>query len=137
MFIELFKKFKIKYRNSECCLPFYLVTWIDLLLMVYQCADGYHHRMDGLRAIMRNKRYLSIIFREFLNFIKKNKTYVHAHASYSWPAVTFSFVFPVSTTGFQDRFINTTTSGANTFLPKPKQNINIKNILIQTSKTRG
>jgi len=129
LFIELFKKFQIININSECCLPFYLVTWIDLLLMVYQCADGYHHRMDGLRAIMRNKRYLTIILRnEFLNLITKNKTYVHAHASYSWPAVTFSFVFPVSTTGFQDRFINTTTSGANTFLPK--QNLNNLNFLI-------
>jgi hypothetical protein len=27
-----------------------------------------------------------------------SKTYVHAHASHSWPAMTFGFVLPVSTT---------------------------------------
>jgi len=40
--------------------------------------------------------------------------WVHAHTSDLWPAVTLSLVLEVSTTGLEDRLVDTATAGNNT-----------------------
>ena len=72
---------------------------------------------------LSTRRFKSANCRWFTNVLMVTTTewmvyWVHANTSYSWPAVSFSFVFMVCSACFQDRFINTTTTSNNTLTQK-------------------
>ena len=60
-----------------------------------------------------SQQYMSMF--NWSNWKYSKDTYVHTDTSYSWPWVTFSFIFEVCSTGFQDWFVDTTTTSNNTF----------------------